>query len=91
MTSVTEFFHALNQNYGINLTILFFGIWERDIFFFPLGIAYLSYGLVRGAVIAITESTDTRQSDSEGLVLHGWEEKERRRREPPAASGTGED
>jgi CDP-diacylglycerol--serine O-phosphatidyltransferase len=77
---------------GINLTILFFGIWERDIFFFPLGIAYLSYGLVRGAVMAITESTDARQSDrEEGLVLHGWEERDRRRREPPAASGTGED
>jgi CDP-diacylglycerol--serine O-phosphatidyltransferase len=72
---------------GINLTILFFGIFQRDIFFFPLGIAYLTYGLVRGSVLAITESNETRQQDREGLVLHDFETRERRRREPPAAGG----
>jgi CDP-diacylglycerol--serine O-phosphatidyltransferase len=70
---------------GINLTILIFGIWERDIFFFPLGITYLSYGLVRMAVLAITESSDARLQDREaGLVLHDFETRERRRPEPPA-------
>jgi CDP-diacylglycerol--serine O-phosphatidyltransferase len=76
---------------GVNLTILGFGIWQRDIFFFPLGITYLSYGVVRGAVLAITESGETRQQDDqedrERLVLHDVESRERRRREPPAARG----
>ncbi|MBI4501136.1 MAG: CDP-diacylglycerol--serine O-phosphatidyltransferase [Gemmatimonadetes bacterium] len=70
---------------GINLTILVFGIWERDIFFFPLAIAYLTYGLVRGAVQAFTESGDRPQ---EQLVLHDFELRDRRRREPPSAGGT---
>src|SRR3989304_4369715 len=33
--------------WGVHLTILGFGIWQRDIFFFPLGITYLTYGLAR--------------------------------------------
>jgi CDP-diacylglycerol--serine O-phosphatidyltransferase len=72
---------------GVNLTILGFGIWGRDVFFFPLGITYLSYGLVRGAVLAITESADGRQQDREGLILHDSESRDRRRREPPVAGG----
>jgi CDP-diacylglycerol---serine O-phosphatidyltransferase len=75
---------------GVILTMFGFAVWERDIFFFPLGIAYLSYGLLRGAVLAITESQDARtqdQDDSEGLVLHDFETRDRRRREPPAAGG----
>src|SRR6185295_1426088 len=56
---------------GINLTILVFAIWSRYIFFFPLGITYLSYGLVRMAVLAVTESTETRAQDRDGgLMLH---------------------
>ena len=70
---------------GINLTILVFAIWERDIFFFPLAIAYLAYGLVRGAVLAFTE---VGERPLEQLVLHDVEHKERRRREPPSAGGT---
>jgi CDP-diacylglycerol---serine O-phosphatidyltransferase len=40
---------------AVYLTILAFGIWARDIFFFPLGLAYLSYGMLRGAVVALLE------------------------------------
>jgi len=35
----------------INLSILGFGIWARDFFFFPLGITYVTYGFVRAAVM----------------------------------------
>ena len=70
---------------GINLSILGFGIWERDLFFFPLAIAYLSYGLLRGAVVAFTEAAEPRHQDQ--LVLHDVETRERRRREPPSAGG----
>lgn len=40
---------------AIHLTILGFGIWSRDIFFFPLGITYVSYGFVRAAVVGFLE------------------------------------
>jgi CDP-diacylglycerol--serine O-phosphatidyltransferase len=43
---------------AVYLTILAFGIWSRDIFFFPLGIAYLSYGLVRAVVVGVMERGD---------------------------------
>lgn len=40
---------------GVNITILAFGIWERDIFFFPLGMTYVTYGLGRAAVLGFLE------------------------------------
>ncbi len=44
-----------------NLTILAFGIWSRDVFFFPLGITYLTYGMVRAAVLGILERGDENE------------------------------
>jgi CDP-diacylglycerol--serine O-phosphatidyltransferase len=38
---------------AVNLTIVGFGIWNRDIFFFPLGVTYLAYGLARAAVVGL--------------------------------------
>lgn len=73
---------------GINLIILVFGIWERDIFFFPLGLAYVSYGLVRAAAEAIEESADARQQRDAQLILHDTEPGDRPwRNDPPAAGG----
>lgn len=40
---------------AFHLTIIGFAIWSRDIFFFPLGITYLAYGIVRAAVIGFVE------------------------------------
>ena len=36
---------------AVNLSVLGFGIFSRDIFFFPLGIAYATYGFGRAAFI----------------------------------------
>ena len=36
---------------AVNLSVLGFGIFSRDIFFFPLGIGYATYGFCRAAVI----------------------------------------
>lgn len=61
---------------GVNLTILGFGIWSRDIFFFPLGLAYVTYGVIRWAVTAIGERSDDDDQEDEDdeeeseLVLH---------------------
>jgi len=48
---------------AINLTVLGFGIFSRDIFFFPLGLAYLTYGIIRAAVVGFLERGDDDMSD----------------------------
>ncbi|HEX9729972.1 MAG TPA: CDP-diacylglycerol--serine O-phosphatidyltransferase [Gemmatimonadales bacterium] len=40
------------------LTVIAFGVWERDIFFFPLGLAYLTYGLGRQVVVGFLAHGD---------------------------------
>lgn len=75
---------------GIHVIILTFGIWARDLFFFPLGITYLTYGLVRAAVEGLLE----RGEDGNGVatkpavVLHDIDAAGRaRRREPGGKDG----
>jgi CDP-diacylglycerol--serine O-phosphatidyltransferase len=51
---------------AINLSVLGFGIFSRDIFFFPLGLGYATYGLARSAVIGFLlrgEDEDDQQKD----------------------------
>jgi CDP-diacylglycerol--serine O-phosphatidyltransferase len=43
----------------ILLLILFFGIWQHDLFFFPLGIAYMTYGVARAGILSFFEAGDT--------------------------------
>ncbi len=56
------------------LIILGFGIWARDIFFFPLGIAYFTYGFLRAIVESRLEHDDAAPSEdetpSEPVVVH---------------------
>lgn len=35
------------------LFILIFGTWQHDLFFFPLGIAYMAYGVLRAALLGL--------------------------------------
>jgi CDP-diacylglycerol--serine O-phosphatidyltransferase len=75
--------------FPLHFTILGFGIWSRDIFFFPFGIAYLLYGLVRAVVMAQAEATgdDAEEAEeAEGhvpFVVRGGRGSGKRR--PPAA------
>ncbi len=76
----------------VTLTILGFGIWSRDIFFFPLGIAYLSYGFGRAAVVGFLERGDEEHvvvgaPDSSGKIRRFDARRRRFRREPPAQGG----
>ncbi|HEX9632989.1 MAG TPA: CDP-diacylglycerol--serine O-phosphatidyltransferase [Gemmatimonadales bacterium] len=50
---------------AINLTVLGFGIFSRDIFFFPLGLAYLTYGMVRAAVVGFLERGEGDEPDDD--------------------------
>jgi CDP-diacylglycerol--serine O-phosphatidyltransferase len=67
---------------AVNLTVLGFGIWSRDIFFFPLGITYLSYGLIRAAVVGFIERGDENgeRGGLESRVPFVVRARERRRR-----------
>ena len=75
---------------AVNLTILGFGVWERDIFFFPLGITYLTYGLVRSAVEGFLERGEDggEAGPRPAVMLHDIDTAGRvRRREPGAKDG----
>src|SRR3989441_6114612 len=54
-------------------TILFtivFGILEHDVFFFPLGIAYMSYGVLRAALLGlVTEREDDEEAEIAGPIV----------------------
>ena len=71
---------------AVNGAILGFGIWARDIFFFPLALAYLSYGLARAAVVGYLERGEEPVMELEpGPSLHEIDDTAAhpRRREPP--------
>jgi CDP-diacylglycerol--serine O-phosphatidyltransferase len=70
---------------AINLTILGFGIFSRDIFFFPLGLAYLTYGMVRAAVVGFLERGEANGPDNE------LDEDMAEELEPPTGSELGEE
>lgn len=71
---------------GLNLTILGFAIWSRDIFFFPLAIAYATYGFARAAVIGFLEKGDEEEQDegdaARPVLVHRIGRSRRRRRGP---------
>jgi CDP-diacylglycerol--serine O-phosphatidyltransferase len=52
---------------AVNVTVLGFAIWSRDIFFFPLGLAYLGYGLLRAAVVGFLERGEGIDEEEAGL------------------------
>jgi len=55
---------------AILLLILFFGIAEHDVFLFPLGIAYMVYGVARAAVLGFLENDDdSGEADIGGPIV----------------------
>jgi CDP-diacylglycerol---serine O-phosphatidyltransferase len=78
----------------INLTILIMGIWQHDVFFFPLGVTFMAYGLVRAAVLGLQER-DGVEVMPEGPVVFPDESAleeaygRGRRGVPPPARGAG--
>lgn len=80
---------------AINLTIVGFGIWARDIFFFPLGITYLSYGVARAFVLGFVERGEDEEDENDAAgetmagperpkLVSGHGERSRAPRKPPA-------
>ncbi|HEY6853516.1 MAG TPA: CDP-diacylglycerol--serine O-phosphatidyltransferase [Gemmatimonadales bacterium] len=54
------------------VSIVVFGVWRHDVFFFPLGIAYMSYGVLRATVLGFLEGEDaTEEADIAGPIVIG--------------------
>jgi len=49
----------------VNVTMIGFSIFSRDIFFFPLGLTYVTYGMARGAVLVFLERGDDEYEDED--------------------------
>jgi hypothetical protein len=43
---------------AVLLLILFFGVWRHDEFFFPLGLAYMTYGVARAVALGFLVAPD---------------------------------
>ena len=72
------------------VAIVVFGVWKHDVFFFPLGVAYVSYGVIRAAVLGlfVTADEDEDAETSGPIVIgdtdRGSGELHRHRPHPPA-------
>ena len=52
------------------LFIVIFGILEHDAFFFPLGVAYMAYGILRATLLGfLTEGEDDQEADIAGPIV----------------------
>jgi len=52
------------------LFILVFGILEHDAFFFPLGITYMAYGILRATLLGfLSDGEDDRDADIAGPIV----------------------
>jgi CDP-diacylglycerol---serine O-phosphatidyltransferase len=52
------------------LFVLVFGIVEHDVFFFPLGIAYMAYGVLRAAFLGLlSEPDDNEEAEIAGPIM----------------------
>lgn len=51
------------------LFIVIFGILQHDVFFFPLGITYMVYGIVRAALIGFVLGEDQPESEIAGSIV----------------------
>ncbi|HTI04295.1 MAG TPA: CDP-diacylglycerol--serine O-phosphatidyltransferase [Gemmatimonadales bacterium] len=79
-------FRSISGLLGLALivVILVFGIWKHDLFLFPLGIAYMSFGVVRAVLLGFFKApAEDEEAEIAGPIV--IDEGDR----PSAGSGTG--
>ena len=54
---------------AVILSIVGFGIWRPDAFFFPLGIAYMAYGVLRSALLGFIGPHDRDEVEIAGAIV----------------------
>ena len=58
--------------FAVIIAILVFGVWKHDVFFFPLGVAYVTYGVVRAAVLGLFVTADEdEEAETAGPIVIG--------------------
>jgi len=72
------------------VVILVFGIWQHDIFLFPLGLTYMFYGVVRAVLLGFFKGpTEDEEAEIAGPIVID-EERSYRRRPGSGGGGGGE-
>jgi CDP-diacylglycerol--serine O-phosphatidyltransferase len=72
------------------VVILVFGIWQHDIFLFPLGLTYMFYGVVRAVLLGFFKGpAEDEEAEIAGPIVID-EERSYRQRRPGSGSGGGE-
>ncbi len=54
---------------AIILFVVIFGVLEHDAFFFPLGIAYMVYGVLRAALLGFFTEGEDEEADIAGPIV----------------------
>lgn len=72
------------------VVILVFGIWQHDVFLFPLGLTYMFYGVVRAVLLGFFKGpAEDEEAEIAGPIVID-EERTYRQRRPGAGGGGGE-
>ena len=71
------------------LFILIFGVLEHDVFFFPLGITYMAYGVLRAALLGcFADAAEDEEAEIAGpIVITNGKRGDEAYRPPPQARG----
>jgi CDP-diacylglycerol--serine O-phosphatidyltransferase len=56
---------------AVILSVIGFGIWRHDVFFFPLGIAYMAYGVLRAALVGFIDHGRAADVEIGGTIVAG--------------------
>jgi hypothetical protein len=70
------------------VVILVFGIWKHDAFLFPLGLAYMTYGVVRAVLLGFFKApAEDEEAEIAGPIV--IDETDRSLRPPRGGGGGG--
>ncbi|HEX4560348.1 MAG TPA: CDP-diacylglycerol--serine O-phosphatidyltransferase [Gemmatimonadales bacterium] len=59
-------------SFAVIIAMLVFGIWKHDVFFFPLGVTYVTYGVVRAALLGLFVTADEdEEAETAGPIVIG--------------------
>lgn len=73
------------------VVILVFGIWQHDVFLFPLGLTYMFYGVVRAVLLGFFKGpAEDEEAEIAGPIVIDEERTYRQRRPGAGGSGGGE-
>ena len=84
-------FRTVNGLLGLTLlvVILVFGIWKHDEFLFPLGLAYMTYGVLRAILLGFFAAAEDEEAEIAGPIVIDESQSYRSPRHPGTGTGGG--